>query len=100
MTDAGEQQTQVVVDLGDRADRGSGVARRRLLVDGDRRRQTLDELDVGLVHLAEELAGIRGERLDVAALTLGVDRVERQARLARTGQPGEDDELVVEAARG
>jgi hypothetical protein len=52
---AREQQAEVVVDLGDRPDRGARVAARRLLVDGDRRREALDEVDVGLVHLAEEL---------------------------------------------
>ena len=81
--DAGVHQPQVVVDLGDGADRRPRVARRGLLVDRDRRRQTLDEVDVGLVHLPEELAGVRGQRFDVATLTLGVDRVERQRRLAR-----------------
>ena len=57
-------------------------------------RQALDEVDVRLVHLAEELPGVRRERLDVPALALGEDRVERQAGLARPGQPGEDDERV------
>ena len=71
-----------------------GFLRGRLLVDRDRRREALDEVDVGLVHLAEELAGVRRQRLDVAALALGEDRVERQARLARPGQPGEDDQRV------
>ncbi len=57
--DAGEQQAQVVVDLGDGADRGARVAAGRLLVDGDRRRQALDEVDVGLVHLARGTGGRR-----------------------------------------
>ena len=91
---AGVEQPEVVVDLGDRADRRAGVLRGRLLVDRDRGRQALDEVDVGLVHLAEELAGVGRERLDVAPLTLGEDRVERQAGLAGTRQPGEDDEGV------
>ena len=82
--DAGVQQAQVVVDLGDRADGRSRVAARRLLVDRDRRRQPLDDVDVGLVHLPEELAGVRTERLDVAALAFGVDGVEGEARLARS----------------
>jgi len=42
----------------------------------DRRREALDDVDVGLLHLAQELAGVRGERLHVAALALGVDGVE------------------------
>ena len=82
--DAGEQQAEVVVDLGDGADGRAGVAGRGLLVDRDGRRQALDEVDVGLVHLPEELAGVGRQRLDVAALALGVDRVERQRGLARS----------------
>ena len=92
--DPGVQQPEVVVDLGDRAHRRPRVAAGRLLVDRDRRRQPLDHVDVGLVHLAEELAGVGAQRLDVAALALGVDRVEGEARLARPGQACEHDELV------
>ena len=88
------QQPQVVVDLGDGPDGGPGVAAGRLLVDGHRRGQPVDEVHVGLVHLAEELAGIRGQGLHVPALALGEDGVERQAGLARAGQPGEHDQGV------
>ena len=94
LADPRPQQAQVVVDLGDRADRRARVARGRLLVDRDRRRQALDRVDVGLVHLAEELARVGAQRLDVAALALGVDRVEGQRRLPRPRQPRDDDERV------
>ena len=94
MADAGIQKAEVVVDLGDRPHGRARVAGGRLLVDGDGRRQALDEVDVGLVHLAQELAGVGGEGLDVAALALGVDGVEGQGGLARAGQAGEDDQLV------
>ena len=90
----GVEQPEVVVDLGDRAHRGARVAAGRLLVDGDRRGQALDEVDVRLVHLAEELARVRREGLHVAPLALGEDRVEGQAGLARAGQPGERDQAV------
>src|SRR5690606_18578893 len=91
---AGVQQAKVVVDLGDGADGRSRVAVGGLLVDGDRGREALDEVDVGLVHLAEELAGVGRQRLDVAALALGEDGVEGQTRLARAGQTGEHDQTV------
>ena len=94
MADAGIQKAQVVVDLGDGPDGRAGVAGGRLLVDGDGRRQALDEVDVGLVHLAQELAGVGREGLDVAALALGVDGVEGQGRLPRAREAGEDDQLV------
>src|SRR5690606_22859745 len=93
-THPGEEQAQVVVDLGDGANRGARVVRAAFLVDGDGRRQALDVFDIRLVHLAEELARIGRERLHVAALPFGEDGVESQRRLARAGQPGDDHELV------
>ena len=94
MADARKEQSEVVVDLRDRADGRARVVARRLLVDRDGRREAVDLVDVRLVHLAEELARVRRERLDVAALALGVDGVEGKARLARAGKPRDDDELV------
>ena len=94
VADPGEQEPQVVVDLGDRPDGGPRVAAGALLVDGDGRREPVDLVDVGLLHLAQELAGVRRQALDVAALALGVDRVEGEAALARAGQPGDHDEPV------
>ena len=92
--DARPQQTHVVVDLGDRADRRARVAVRRLLVDRHRRAEALDEVDIGAIHLTEELARVRTQRLDVAPLALGEDRVEREGRLARSGETGEDHERI------
>ena len=91
---AGEEQAQVVVDLGDGADGRARVAAGALLVDRDRRREALDVVDVRLLHLAEELARVGGERLDITTLTLGVDRVEGERGLAGAGQAGDHDELV------
>jgi hypothetical protein len=92
--DPGVEEAEVVVHLRDRADGRARVPRRALLVDGDRGREAFDHVHVRLLHLAQELPGVGGERLDVAALALGVDRVERERRLARAGQAREDDELV------
>ena len=93
-TDARPQQAHVVVDLGDRADRRTRVLRGGLLVDGDGGRQTVNVVHVRLVHLAEELPRVAGQRFNVAALTLGVDRVKRQRRFTRAGQAGEHHQLV------
>ena len=92
MPDAREQQAQVVGDLGDRADGGPRAAPNPLLLDRDRRRQTVDGVAVGLLHLLEELPGVGGERLDVAPLPFRIERVEGEGRLARAGEPGDDDE--------
>ncbi len=92
--DPREQQPQVVVDLGDGADRRARVVARRLLLDRDRRRQTFDQVDVGLLHQLQELPRVRRQRLDVAPLAFGVQRVERERRLAGARQAGDDDQLL------
>ena len=93
-TDAREQQTQVVVDLSDRADRRPRVARGALLVDRHGGRESFDEVDVRFLHLTQELPRVGGEGLDVPSLTLRVDRVERERRLPRSREARDDDELV------
>ncbi len=93
-SDARVEQAEVVVDLGDRPDRRARVARGRLLVDRDRRAQAVDVVDVRLLHHLEELARVGGERLDVAALPLGVDRVEGKARLPGPGEAGDADQAI------
>ena len=94
VADPGEEQAQVVVDLGHRADGGAGVLAGGLLLDGDGRGKPLDGLHIRLFHLLQELAGIGRERLHIAALPLGVDGVEGQGRLARAGDAGDDHQLV------
>src|SRR6185436_2972495 len=56
---------------------------------------TLDLVDVGLLHPLEELAGVGGQRLDIAALPLRIDRVEGERRLPGPADAREDDELAV-----
>ena len=91
--DAREEQAHVVVDLGDGADRRARVARGGLLLDRDGRRQAVDLVDVRLLHHLEELARIGRQALDIAALALGIDRVEGERGLAGAGQAGHDDQL-------
>ena len=91
---AGEEEAEVVVDLRHRADGRAGVLGRGLLLDGDGRGQATDVVHVRLLHHVEELAGVGRQRLDVAALALGVDRVEGEARLARPREPRDDHQLV------
>ena len=92
--DAGEQQAQVVVDLGDRADGGARVLGGGLLLDGDGRRQPVDVIDVGLLHHLQELARVGRQALHVAPLPLGIDGVEGERGLARARQPREHDQRV------
>ena len=88
------QHAEVVVDLGDGADGGARVPAGGLLVDRDGRREPLDEVDVGLLHLPQELPGVRRQRLHVPPLALGVDRVEGERGLPGAGQAREHDQLV------
>jgi hypothetical protein len=89
-----EQQLQVVVQLGHRPDRRARGTHRIGLVDGDGRRDALDGVHLRLVHAVEELPRVRAERLHVAPLPLGEQRVEHQRALARARHPGHHDQLV------
>ena len=94
LADAGEQDAEVVVDLGDRADGRPRVAARRSSAGSRSRGEAVDVVDLGLGHLAEELAGVAGEALDVPPLPLGVERVEGERALARAADAGEADQLA------
>ena len=59
IADTREQQAQVVVDLGDGADRRARIVRSGLLLDRDRRGEPLDQVDVRLLHELQELARVR-----------------------------------------
>jgi hypothetical protein len=82
--DPREEKPEVIVNLSDRPDRGSGVVADSLLLNRYGRAQSLDVIDVGPLHHIKELTGIGGKTLDVAALTFCIDCVECQARFART----------------
>ena len=90
----GVEQAEVVVDLGDGADRRARIVGGGLLLDGDGRRKPFDVIDVGLLHGGQELPRVGGQRFHVASLPLGVEGVEGERRLARPGQPGDHDQLV------
>ena len=51
-------------------------------------------IDVRLLHHVEELARIGRERLDIAALALGIDGVEGERGFAGAGEPGDHHELL------
>ena len=75
----GEEQTEVVVDLGERAERAPRAGLPGMLVDGDGRRQALDQVDVGPLELVEKLAGVTRKALDVPPLPLGDRSCRRPA---------------------
>src|SRR5271163_4339929 len=91
---ARKQQLQMIVEFGHGADGGARGAHRIGLIDGDRRRYTLDAIDEGLVHAIQELARVRREGFDIAALALRIQRVEDQRTLSRAADPGYNDQLI------
>ena len=54
------------------------MVHRVVLFDGDGGADALDVVHVGLVHSFQELPRVGGEALDVSAVALRVDGVERQ----------------------
>ncbi len=80
-----QEQAQQVEYFGRGAHRRTRVGDAVALLDRDRRRQMPDRVDVRARQPLEELARIGRERRDVAPLSLGVERVERERRLAGPG---------------
>ena len=76
------EKSEVVPDLSDRADGRTRIAGGALLINGDGWREPVNGVNVGLLHLPEELTCVGREALDIATLTFGVDGVEGEARLA------------------
>jgi len=85
----------VIGKLGGRGDRRSRVLDRILLLDGDGRQDPVDLVDVGPVDALQELPHVRRHRLHEPPLPLGVQRVERERRLPRTGRTGQNRELAL-----
>ena len=70
------QMFHVIADLGHRADGRTGGAYGIALAQRDGGRDAVDPVDLRLVHPVKKLPDIRRERLDVAPLALGEERVE------------------------
>ena len=86
------EEPEVVVDLGHRAYGGPRVPGHRLLLDRDGGRESVDAVDIGLLHQPQELARVGREGLHIPALSLGIDRIERQGGLPRAREPRDHHE--------
>ncbi len=80
------QVLRVVRDLRHRSDRRAARSHGRLTVHSDSDGNWIEQVDRGARQPLEELARVGAEALDVTALALGVERLERQRRLARAGR--------------
>ena len=74
----GKKQAEEVVDLCDRAYRGSRAPARGLLLDADHRAETIDLIHLWPFHIADELPGISGKRFHISALPFRKDGVKGQ----------------------
>ena len=92
--DGGVQHAQVIVDLRDRAHGRPRAAAGGLLLDRNRRAQPVDRVHLGPLHLVQELARVGRQRFHIAPLSLRVDRVEGQRRLAGAAQPRDHGEGI------
>ena len=87
---AREQQSQIIIDFGLRADRRTRIARGIFLADRNGGANAYDFIYVRLFHSFEELPRVGRERFDVAALPFGIDRVERQRAFAGAADACDD----------
>ena len=78
----GKQQTKVIINFRYRPHRGTGIAPRSLLVDGNGRRQSFNVIHIRFVHLSQKLAGIGGQAFHITALPFRVNRIKSQRTLA------------------
>src|SRR5260221_1593301 len=90
----GVDDAQIVVDFGDGADGGAWRAGGGFLLDGNGGREAFDDVDFRALHLVEELASVRRERFDVAALAFGVNGVKSERGFAGAGKAGDHGEGV------
>ena len=91
-THARPEQPEVVVHLGSGSDRGATGFGGILLLDCHGGRDSLDRVDVGLLHALEKLLRVGRERLDVPALPFGEQGVQRQRRLTGARRSGDHRE--------
>ncbi|MPM83801.1 hypothetical protein SDC9_130870 [bioreactor metagenome] len=88
------EQAQVIMNLRNRAHGGAGIVGGALLIDTNCRRKPLDVVHIGLFHLAQKLAGIRGEGFHIPSLTLGIDGIKGQGRFPTARKPRKHDKFI------
>lgn len=84
------EQFQILVYLGGGANRRARIVVYNLLLYGNGRRYAVDKIDLGLIVPPQELPDVARQRLDIAALPLGIEGVECQRRLAGARKPRND----------
>lgn len=89
-----EEQPEKMIDLGDGGNGALATTAAGALLNGNRRRDAEYRVHVGTRRRLDELPGVRVERFEVPALSLGEENVECERGLARPADAGDDGEFV------
>ena len=93
-TNPGVKKAEIIINLRYRSHRRTGIAVGRLLIDGNRRRKSLNTLHIRFFHLSKELAGVRREALHIPPLPLRINRLKRKRTLTGAAQPCQNHKFV------
>src|SRR5579862_357102 len=93
-TNRRKKQSEIIVDLSNRADRGTRAAAGGFLLDRNRRTQPIDGIDIGALHLIQEWPSVSGKCLHVSPLTFRVDGVKGQRRLPGTAKSSDHRKCI------
>jgi len=93
-----KKHAEVIHHLSDRPHSRTGILADCFLLNGNRRAKAADEVYARLLHLPQELAGVRGKALHVAPLPLSIDGIEGKRRFAAATHAGQHDQAVARNA--
>ncbi len=89
-----EEQPEKMINFRHRRNGRFSAAASDALLNRDARRQTGDKIDIGLFELLDKLPGIRRHAVEETSLSFRKQNVERERRLPRAAQAGDDDHLI------
>ena len=89
-----KKHAQIIIYFGGGADSASRIAGVDFLLHGNSGRKPFNVVAFRFRHSAEKLAGVSRERLDIAALSFGIECVESERRFSRAAHTCDHDEAV------
>ena len=88
------EKAQIVIDLRHCTHGGTGILGRGLLVNGDGRREAVDIIHIGFIHLTKKHSGIGAQAFHITSLPFGIDRIEGKTGFAAAGKAGDNDQFI------
>ena len=92
--DSGIEKSHVIVNLRYCPYGRPGVPVSGFLIDRNSRGQPLDALHIRFLHLSQKLSRIGGQGFHIPPLSLRVNGIKGQGRLARPGKAGQNHQLI------